>query len=97
MSKKLLDTLAESVNNSQKVRSSFAEKAMAKMGWEKGKGLGKEKQGNTEPIPVVKRKTNLGLGAEKGKSKWADQWWESLFNDTVKNFKVVKPRKKVKV
>ncbi|XP_046859360.1 PIN2/TERF1-interacting telomerase inhibitor 1-like [Xenia sp. Carnegie-2017] len=38
---------------------------LEKMGWSKGKGLGKDKAGTTFHVKVKKRKTNLGLGAKE--------------------------------
>lgn len=34
------------------------------MGWTEGTGLGRKRQGQTEPLPIVKRAKHLGLGAE---------------------------------
>jgi len=60
--------------NSGKTKSkpmSFGEKMMAKQGWEKGKGLGKEGQGRTGIIETQLRPQGAGLGAvrEKGKQE----------------------------
>lgn len=40
-----------------------ASKLMAKMGFVEGSGLGKQKQGISEPIQVAMRPKNRGLGA----------------------------------
>ncbi|GAB4832748.1 hypothetical protein Ancab_006765 [Ancistrocladus abbreviatus] len=46
----------------------FGSKIMAKMGYVGGGGLGKEGQGMSEPIEVVKRPKSLGLGMEFSES-----------------------------
>mmetsp|Transcript_7064 Transcript_7064/g.6906 ORF Transcript_7064/g.6906 Transcript_7064/m.6906 type:complete len:102 (-) Transcript_7064:46-351(-) len=99
MSRKYLDRLTEgSMVSSEKVKSKFGEKMLKKMGWKEGEGLGKHKTGEVEPIQVRKRKENLGVGGEATtKAKWNHNWWEELFNDTVKNIKVDIPRKRIKV
>lgn len=38
-------------------------KMLEKMGWSKGEGLGKESQGETEPVPLVSNEGTAGLGA----------------------------------
>jgi len=48
---------------------SFAEKMMAKMGYQAGKGLGKDGQGRTSVIDVKLRPMGVGLGAVQEKSK----------------------------
>lgn len=97
MSRKYLNKLSETIDCNKKVSSELAEKMMRKMGWSEGSGLGKHKQGDTEPIALQRRKTNLGLGAKAPQRKWNDNWWETLFNDTVKNFKAAIPKKRVKL
>ncbi|XP_061375755.1 uncharacterized protein LOC133317879 [Gastrolobium bilobum] len=42
----------------------FGSKMMAKMGYMEGRGLGKNGQGMSEPIEVVRRPKSLGLGVE---------------------------------
>ncbi|XP_073953711.1 uncharacterized protein isoform X2 [Choristoneura fumiferana] len=37
-------------------------KLLEKMGWSKGEGLGKDNQGDTEPVPLVGNEGKLGLG-----------------------------------
>ncbi|XP_075980948.1 uncharacterized protein LOC142979728 isoform X2 [Anticarsia gemmatalis] len=38
-------------------------KLLEKMGWNKGEGLGKDSQGNIEPVPLVSNEGKTGLGA----------------------------------
>lgn len=45
--------------------SRFGYQMLSKMGWESGKGLGAKENGITTHVKAVKRKDNLGLGAEK--------------------------------
>ncbi|XP_018599391.1 PIN2/TERF1-interacting telomerase inhibitor 1 [Scleropages formosus] len=45
-----------------KDESKFGQKMLEKMGWSKGKGLGKEEQGATEHIKVKVKNNTLGLG-----------------------------------
>jgi hypothetical protein len=98
MSKKYLAKVSERSSFSKdKISSHFGEKIMKKMGWSQGEGLGKSSKGTTEPLQVRKRKENLGLGAEVSRSKWGDNWWEDLFNDTAKQIQLSLPKKKLKV
>ncbi|KAG6449688.1 hypothetical protein O3G_MSEX006190 [Manduca sexta] len=41
-------------------------KLLEKMGWSKGEGLGKDNQGDTEPIPLVSNEGTSGLGSSGG-------------------------------
>ena len=51
MSKKYYDKLvAGSGSTNKKVKSKFGEKLMAQMGWEQGKGLGKNENGMVDCI-----------------------------------------------
>ncbi|XP_076873053.1 PIN2/TERF1-interacting telomerase inhibitor 1 [Brachyhypopomus gauderio] len=45
-----------------KDESKFGQKMLERMGWSKGKGLGKSEQGATEHIKVKVKNNNLGLG-----------------------------------
>ncbi len=45
--------------------SRFGFKMLQKMGWKQGEGLGKNGEGISEHIKVVKRQESLGLGADK--------------------------------
>lgn len=43
--------------------SNIGSRMLVSMGWEAGTGLGSALQGQTEPIPIIKRRRHLGLGA----------------------------------
>jgi tuftelin-interacting protein 11 len=49
-------------------KMSFAQKMMAKMGYEEGKGLGREGEGMVNPIEVKLRPQGAGVGAVKEKT-----------------------------
>ncbi|KAK2883534.1 hypothetical protein QQF64_016824 [Cirrhinus molitorella] len=51
--------------------SKFGQKMLERMGWSKGKGLGKSEQGTTEHIKVKVKNNNLGLGTTV---KHDDNW-----------------------
>ncbi|KAG0228823.1 G patch domain-containing protein 4 [Actinomortierella wolfii] len=67
---------------------SFAEAQLAKFGWKKGEGLGKNKTGITKSISVVKKNDTKGLGGKL--DKWDFAWWDHVFNKSASNIKVVK-------
>ena len=74
MSRKYFDRLLTGTGETQReVKSKFGEKMMAKLGWSKGEGLGKNKDGLIECVQIKRRDEELGLGAEN--------------NTTVSNFK----------
>lgn len=43
--------------------SNIGSRMLVSMGWEAGTGLGSSLQGQIEPVPVIKRRRHLGLGA----------------------------------
>jgi len=43
--------------------SNIGSKMLVSMGWEAGTGLGSAMQGQVEPVPIIKRRKLLGLGA----------------------------------
>jgi Pin2-interacting protein X1 len=63
-----------------KDKSSFGQRMLAKMGWEEGKGLGKNKQGTVNNLRAVRRAENLGIGAS------TDLHGEEGFNVTRQNY-----------
>ena len=77
--------------------SSFAKAMMEKMGWEEGKGLGKNEDGITESIKVKKMEQNAGIGAaEASLAEITDEWWRGAFDDGMKKVKDKKSSKKNK-
>uniref|UniRef100_A0A8C1EQR8 PIN2 (TERF1) interacting telomerase inhibitor 1 n=1 Tax=Cyprinus carpio carpio TaxID=630221 RepID=A0A8C1EQR8_CYPCA len=51
--------------------SKFGQKMLERMGWSKGKGLGKSEQGSTEHIKVKVKNNSLGLGtAANNEDNW---------------------------
>ncbi|KAG9240932.1 GC-rich sequence DNA-binding factor-like protein-domain-containing protein [Calycina marina] len=64
---------------------SFGERMMAKHGWEKGKGLGKEGQGRTGIIETQLRPQGAGLGAvrEKGKQEKEEEKRQAMLKGEV--------------
>jgi hypothetical protein len=45
----------------------FGQKLLENMGWQKGEGLGKDRQGRKAPVEVIKKDDTVGLG---GKRTW---------------------------
>lgn len=43
--------------------SNIGSKMLVSMGWESGTGLGSAMQGQTEPVPIIRRQRLRGLGA----------------------------------
>ncbi|XP_030200458.1 PIN2/TERF1-interacting telomerase inhibitor 1 [Gadus morhua] len=54
-----------------KDESKFGQKMLERMGWSKGKGLGRSQQGSTEHIKVKVKNNNLGLGTN---ASYEDNW-----------------------
>jgi hypothetical protein len=55
----------------------FAEKQLAKYGWEKGQSLGANGNGLTRAIEPKKRAEAVGIGADRGVlADWGGRWWE---------------------
>ncbi|KAJ1567092.1 hypothetical protein HK096_010989 [Nowakowskiella sp. JEL0078] len=52
-------------------KSKFGFKMLEKMGWQEGKGLGRNEDGQTEHVKVRLKKDSLGIGADK---KTVDNW-----------------------
>ncbi len=62
----------------------FGERMLQSLGWERGKGLGKDEQGMKEAIEVKKKDDTIGVGRAPS-TNWKDAWWEDAFNSAVKN------------
>ena len=97
MSRKYFDKLlVGSGQTSKVVESKFGEKMLAKMGWSKGDGLGKNLDGMTDCIQVKRRDENLGMGAELetvvAKFKWNDQFWDDAYNEAAAKFSATVPK-----
>ncbi|XP_028997215.1 PIN2/TERF1-interacting telomerase inhibitor 1 isoform X2 [Betta splendens] len=60
--------------------SKFGQKMLERMGWSKGKGLGRSEQGSTDHIKVKVKNDNYGLGAN---ASYEDNWiaHQDDFND----------------
>lgn len=62
----------------------FGERMLQSLGWERGKGLGKDEQGMKDAIEVKKKDDTIGVGGGPS-TNWKDAWWEDAFNSAVKN------------
>ncbi len=60
--------------------SNFGQKMLLKMGWSKGKGLGKNEQGTNDNLRAIRREEGLGIGAK------TDTLGEEGFSSTSRNF-----------
>ncbi|KAJ3049990.1 G patch domain-containing protein 4, partial [Rhizophlyctis rosea] len=67
---------------------SFAEAQMAKYGWEKGQGLGKDNEGINRAISVGFKNDTNGLGAKA--DEWSFAWWDHVFNRATASIKIEK-------
>lgn len=64
--------------------NSFGYRMMKNMGWERGKGLGKNEHGTKQCIMNHKKNDTLGIGAKKSQD---DEYWlatKDLYNDLLK-------------
>mmetsp|Transcript_23310 Transcript_23310/g.48494 ORF Transcript_23310/g.48494 Transcript_23310/m.48494 type:complete len:240 (+) Transcript_23310:476-1195(+) len=94
--RKLRDKMGGKLNETASAPvSSFAEKMLKKMGWKKGEGLGKDKQGISTHIKASKRKDEEGLGAEKIQAaEFGDTWWNGALEKTMYKMKMKKKLEK---
>ena len=77
--------------------SVFARRQMEKMGWQEGKGLGKNETGISKHIKAVKRDDSSGLGSEAvAAEEVKDNWWHDAFSKQLKSFQPCKDGKKSK-
>ncbi|KAJ2892659.1 hypothetical protein IWW38_003133 [Coemansia aciculifera] len=65
------------------VVSTFAEQQLAKYGWKKGDGLGKDGAGIKRAITVSRRADNRGIGSDA--NQWNSNWWDHLYNKATVN------------
>lgn len=68
-------------------KSKFGEEQLVKLGWQKGKGLGKNLNGQVHHVSISKRIEGQGLGAET-KSTWDDAWWDDIYNQALEKVQV---------
>ena len=62
------------------------EEYMKKMGWQEGKGLGKELQGMQDPIRAVVKDDNAGLG--KGYDIQDFSFWDNIYAKASANIQI---------
>jgi Pin2-interacting protein X1 len=82
VTRKTLDKMGSQINEkASRSSSTFALKAMARMGWTEGKGLGANEDGMQKSIKAKKLKDGAGLGEEKRElDEEQDDWWRSAFD-----------------
>jgi hypothetical protein len=56
-----------------------AREVLERLGWEEGMGLGKKCDGDVQPIKVVMKKDNAGIGY-KASEEFTNHWWTLDFN-----------------
>lgn len=102
MSKKYYDRLLTGTGETKKeVKSKFGTKMMESMGWEKGKGLGKNLDGMTDCIQIKRRDEGTGIGdvneTPAATFKWGNAFWDDAYKQAADNFKhiEVKPDRKL--
>ena len=102
MSKKYYDRLLTGTGETSKeVKSKFGQKMLEQMGWQKGKGLGRNEDGMTECIQIRRREEGAGLGDVNTSAaktfKWGEQSWVDAYNQAAKKFadEEVLPKKKL--
>jgi Pin2-interacting protein X1 len=80
--KKLMNRLGGMANEGAAAEvSDFAKRQMEKMGWSKGKGLGKNEQGVKSHVKVKRREELQGVGAEKvAVQEIQNQWWYNVYD-----------------
>ncbi|RUS18713.1 hypothetical protein BC937DRAFT_88428 [Endogone sp. FLAS-F59071] len=74
---------------------SFAESQLAKFGWTKGTGLGKNQDGITKTISLSKKTDTRGVGS--GQDQWEFAWWDHLYNKSASAVEVDKAEDGIKV
>ena len=78
---------------------SFGEKELRKFGWTEGKGLGVGEDGIREPIIVIPKGDNKGVGfdREQYRAEFDGEWWKHSYNRSVANVVVSNKEDKVKI
>ncbi|OLY82702.1 G patch domain-containing protein 4 [Smittium mucronatum] len=66
---------------------SFGQLQLEKFGWNKGEGVGKNKTGIKRALTVSKKYDLLGIGTAR--DSVANNWWETLYNNSSKKIKSV--------
>ena len=101
MSKKYYDRLLTGTGETNReVKSKFGQKMLEQMGWQKGKGLGRNEDGMTECIQIKRREEGAGLGdvntSAAATFKWGEQSWVDAYNQAAKALanEAVKPSDK---
>ena len=98
VTKKTAATLGLSIHDGVGSKVSiFARRQMEKMGWEEGKGLGKNETGISKHIKAVKRDDSSGLGLESVEAAVVNEnWWHDAFSKQLKTFQTTKRNSKSK-
>jgi Pin2-interacting protein X1 len=88
VTKKTAATLGQSIHDGVGSKVSvFARRQMEKMGWQEGKGLGKNETGISKHIKATKKDDNSGLGLESVVSEEVtENWWHDAFSKQLKTF-----------
>ncbi|KAF5304839.1 hypothetical protein FQR65_LT07856 [Abscondita terminalis] len=73
----------------------FAKRQLEKYGWQEGSGLGKNANGISEALKPVLKFDNAGLGHSTSE-QFTNNWWETLYNKSSNNVKVVVQNDRVK-
>jgi Pin2-interacting protein X1 len=67
--------------------SNFALRQMEKMGWKEGMGLGKNADGISKHLVIIKREENAGIGSESLPSnEMPNNWWQNAFSSSLQAF-----------
>jgi Pin2-interacting protein X1 len=99
VTKKTAATLGQSIHDGVGSKVSvFARRQMEKMGWQEGKGLGKNENGISKHIKATKKDDNSGLGLESVVSEEVtENWWHDAFSKQLKTFLPCSTGKKQKL
>jgi hypothetical protein len=85
MSRKQMREASRDVNEKASAGpSAWSKKMLDKMGWKEGQGLGKQSDGMAEPVKVVKKDDNSGIGMKAQQSVrliegHENDWWSREF------------------